>query len=59
MSFLFYQCYNSMNKTLTRSNGRKKADALDDLLPAFKPTARPWQSITGDPLDPPFVPEAA
>ena len=48
-----------MNKTLTRSNGRKKADELEDLLPAFKPTARPWQSITGDPLDPPFVPEAA
>lgn len=44
---------------LTRSNGKKNADALDDLLPAFKATALPNQSITGDPLDPPLVPDAA
>lgn len=38
---------------------KKNADALDDLLPAFKATALPSQSITGDPLDPPLVPDAA
>lgn len=43
----------------TRSKGRKKAEALDDLLPAFKATALPCQSITGEPLEPPFVPDAA
>ena len=44
---------------LTRSNGKKNAEALDDLLPAFKATALPCQSITGEPLEPPLVPEAA
>lgn len=44
---------------ITRSKGRKKAEALEDLLPAFKATALPWQSITGEPLEPPLVPEAA
>lgn len=44
---------------LTRSNGKKNADALDDLLPAFKATALPSQSITGEPLEPPLVPDAA
>ena len=44
---------------LTRSRGKKNADALDDLLPAFKATALPCQSITGEPLDPPLVPDAA
>ena len=44
---------------LTRSKGKKNAEALDDLLPAFKATARPCQSMTGEPLEPPFVPEAA
>ena len=43
----------------TRSNGKKNADALDDLLPAFKATALPIQSITGEPLEPPLVPDAA
>lgn len=50
-----HQRYNK----LTRSKGRKNADALDDLLPAFSATALPCQSITGEPLEPPFVPEAA
>lgn len=44
---------------LTRCKGKKNAEALDDLLPAFRATARPCQSITGDPLEPPLVPEAA
>ena len=44
---------------LTRSNGRKKAEALEDLLPAFSATALPWQSTTGEPLEPPLVPDAA
>lgn len=44
---------------LTRSKGKKNAEALDVLLPAFKATALPCQSITGEPLEPPFVPEAA
>lgn len=44
---------------LTRSKGRKNAEALDDLLPALRATALPWQSMTGEPLDPPFVPDAA
>lgn len=44
---------------LTRSKGRKNAEALEDLLPAFKPTALPSQSMTGEPLEPPLVPEAA
>lgn len=44
---------------LTRSKGRKKAEALNDLPPAFKATALPWQSITGEPLEPPLVPDAA
>jgi hypothetical protein len=44
---------------LTRSRGKKKADALVVLLPAFRPTALPCQSITGEPLDPPLVPDAA
>lgn len=44
---------------LTRSKGKKKAEALDDLLPAFKATALPNQSTTGDPLEPPLVPDAA
>lgn len=44
---------------LTRSKGKKNADALVVLLPAFKATALPCQSITGEPLEPPFVPEAA
>ena len=44
---------------LTRSNGKKYADALDDLQPAFKATALPSQSITGEPLEPPLVPDAA
>lgn len=43
----------------TRSKGKKNAEALDDLLPAFKATALPCQSITGEPLEPPLVPEAA
>jgi hypothetical protein len=43
----------------TRSNGRKKAEALEDLLPAFRATALPWQSTTGEPLEPPLVPDAA
>lgn len=47
------------NYVLTRSKGRKNAEALDDLLPAFKATALPCQSITGEPLEPPFVPDAA
>ena len=42
-----------------RSSGRKKAEALDDLDPAFSATACPLESITGEPLDPPLVPEAA
>lgn len=46
-------------KKPTRSSGRKNAEALDDLLPAFKATALPWQSMTGEPLEPPFVPDAA
>lgn len=46
-------------KQLTRSNGRKKAEALEDLLPAFRATALPWQSTTGEPLEPPLVPDAA
>lgn len=44
---------------LTLSKGKKNADALDDLLPAFNATALPFQSITGEPLDPPLVPDAA
>ncbi len=44
---------------LTRSKGKKNADALEDLLPAFKATALPCQSITGEPLEPPLVPDAA
>lgn len=47
------------NKYLTLSKGKKNAEALDVLLPAFKATALPCQSITGEPLEPPFVPEAA
>lgn len=46
-------------KVLTLSKGKKKAEALEDLLPAFKATALPCQSITGEPLEPPFVPDAA
>lgn len=46
-------------KILTRSKGKKNAEALEDLLPAFKATALPCQSITGEPLEPPLVPEAA
>lgn len=44
---------------LTRSNGKKNADALKVLLPPFKATALPNRSITGEPLEPPFVPDAA
>jgi len=51
--------YIHIYQELTRSRGRKKADALDDLLPAFRATALPCQSITGEPLDPPLVPDAA
>ena len=51
-----FLCY---NKYLTLSKGKKNAEALDVLLPAFKATALPCQSITGEPLEPPFVPEAA
>jgi hypothetical protein len=29
------------DKQLTRSSGRKKAEALDDLLPAFRATTLP------------------
>lgn len=43
----------------TRSKGKKNADALSSFPPAFKATALPCQSITGEPLEPPFVPEAA
>lgn len=43
----------------TLSKGKKNADALEDLLPAFNATALPCQSITGEPLDPPLVPDAA
>lgn len=43
---------------VTRSKGKKNAKALEDLLPAFKATARPCQSTIGDPLEPPLVPEA-
>lgn len=43
----------------TRSKGKKNAEALDDLLPAFNATALPCQFITGEPLEPPLVPEAA
>lgn len=56
------KCYSGSKAlwcALTRSSGKKNADALDDLLPAFKATALPSQSITGDPLDPPLVPDAA
>lgn len=49
----------SSDKYLTLSKGKKNAEALDVLLPAFKATALPCQSMTGDPLEPPFVPEAA
>lgn len=49
----------NFNKHLTLSKGKKNAEALDVLLPAFKATALPCQSITGEPLEPPFVPEAA
>jgi hypothetical protein len=48
-----------IDKQLTRSSGRKKAEALEDLLPAFRATALPWQSTTGEPLEPPLVPDAA
>lgn len=44
---------------LTRCKGKKNADAPSNLPPAFKAIALPWQSITGEPLEPPFVPEAA
>lgn len=44
---------------LTRSSGKKKAEELVDLLPALRAIAWPLQSITGEPLEPPFVPEAA
>lgn len=44
---------------LTRSKGKKNAEALEDLQPAFKAIARPCQSTTGEPLEPPLVPEAA
>lgn len=44
---------------ITLSKGKKNAEALDVLLPAFKATALPCQSMTGEPLEPPFVPEAA
>lgn len=53
----FSQCGRDERPTLSR--GRKNAEALDDLLPAFRATALPWQSMTGEPLDPPFVPDAA
>lgn len=43
----------------TLSKGKKNADALEDLLPAFNATALPCQSITGEPLEPPLVPDAA
>jgi hypothetical protein len=38
---------------------KKNADELEDLLSAFSATACPWQLITGEPLEPPFVPKAA
>lgn len=44
---------------LTRSRGKKNADALNIFPPAFRATALPCQSITGEPLDPPLVPDAA
>lgn len=51
---------NQTNKNgLTRSNGKKNADALEGLQPAFKATAVPSRLMTGEPLEPPFVPEAA
>lgn len=53
------EVFNKEIKECTRSNGKKNAEALDDLLPAFKATALPCQFITGEPLEPPFVPEAA
>lgn len=53
------QKHGSYKHLLTRSKGKKNAEALDVLLPAFKATALPCQSITGEPLEPPFVPEAA
>lgn len=44
---------------LTHSKGKQKIDALDNLLPAFKATTLPCQSITGEPLEPSLVPKVA
>ncbi len=49
----------SVKALLTRSSGRKKLEAACVLAPAFRATTRPSMSMTGDPEDPPEVPEAA
>jgi hypothetical protein len=44
---------------VTRPSGRKKLEADWTLAPAFSATTRPWMSMTGEPEEPPEVPEAA
>ena len=43
----------------TRSSGRKKLDAACVFAPAFSATTRPSMSTTGEPDEPPDVPDAA
>ena len=45
--------------TSTRSSGRKKLDAACEFAPAFSATTRPSMSTTGEPDEPPDVPDAA
>ena len=49
----------SLRLRSTRSRGRKKLDAAFDAPPAFRATTSPRMSITGDPEEPPDVPDAA
>ena len=48
-----------VSATCTRSSGRKKLDAACVLAPALRATTRPSMSTTGEPDDPPDVPDAA